>query len=37
MCDSRYRVWEDGHSRDYGNITPGAGSERFVSPETLEV
>ena len=32
MCDPRYRVWEDGHSRDCGNVTPGVVSVREGYP-----
>ena len=31
-CDPRYRVWEDGHGRNWGNVTPDVVSVREGYP-----
>ena len=36
-CHPRCRVWEGVHPRDCGCVTPGAGSGRWVTLETVDV
>ena len=36
--DTRYRVWQGGcHNGDHGHMTPGAGSGRGVTLDTVDL